>query len=407
MHVITRLNTGGATVHVVELSSALQNAGFDCLLVAGEVGPTEQDMRHLATDRGLRVTNVPGLGREISLRSDLVALARLYRLMRRERPHIVHTHLAKAGFVARLAARLARVPVVLHSSHGTIFQGYFSPSKARLFLLLERLGGRVSTRIVTSSESLRDDLVRLGIAPSDRITVIPYGFEFDAQMTDRRPGTFRDSLGIPRDVPLVGSVGRLVPIKNIQLLLEAVALTRQKGSDVRVVVVGDGELREELEARAQDLGLGEAVIFAGWQPSLADTYADLDAVVLSSNNEGTPISLIEAMAAGCPVVATTVGGVVDLITDGVTGRLVPASDPERMSDAILAVFDEPQVTLLMAERAQYHVRERHRGSARNADVVRLYEELLFGAGPGRLEELSTCDGTESSGSAVPQARSQR
>lgn len=395
MHVITRLNTGGATVHVVELCSALRQAGFSCLLVAGEVGPSEQDMRYLAVERGLRLVDLSGLGRDIAPWSDFTSLVRLYRLMRRERPHIAHTHLAKAGFIARLAARLARVPVVVHSSHGTIFQGYFSPGKARVFLLLERLGGRLSSRVITSSESLRDDLVRLGVAPADRIAVIPYGFEFDAQAHHlRHSGTFRDALGIPRDAPLVGAVGRLAPIKNLPLLLEAVALARKQGSDVRVVIVGGGELREELEARANELGLRDVAVFAGWQPSLVEVYADLDALVLCSRNEGTPISLIEAMAAGCPVVATRVGGVADLIADGVTGRLVPPGDTKRLAEAILAVFREPEATRQAAERARHYVLARHQGRARNADVARLYTELLAAAGYGHRKALATSSGSE-------------
>lgn len=394
MHVITRLNTGGATVHVVELCAALQKAGFECLLVAGDVGPTERDMRHLAENQGLRVADVPGFGREIAPWRDLVSLAKLYQLMRRERPHIVHTHLAKAGIVARVAARLAQVPLVVHSSHGTVFQGYFSPGKSRFFLLLERLGGRLSTRVIASSEGLRDDLVRLRVAPAERIEVIPYGFEFhDLATQPRHSGTFRDSQGIPHDVPLIGTVGRLVPIKNIPLLLEAVALARKQGGDFRLVIVGGGELRDELEERARELGLGEVAVFAGWQTSLVEVYADLDLLVLSSNNEGTPISLIEAMAAGCPVVATRVGGVADLVTDGVTGRVVPAGDPAQLSEAILAVFREPAVTQRAAELAQQHVLERHEGRARNADVARLYNELLVAAGHGYPVERTVGEGT--------------
>jgi len=351
-------------------------------------------MRHLAEDQGLRVADVPGFGREIAPWRDLVSLAKLYQLMRRERPHIVHTHLAKAGIVARVAARLAQVPLVVHSSHGTVFQGYFSPGKSRFFLLLERLGGRLSTRVIASSEGLRDDLVRLRVAPAERIEVIPYGFEFhDLATQPRHSGTFRDSQGIPHDVPLIGTVGRLVPIKNIPLLLEAVALARKQGGDFRLVIVGGGELRDELEERARELGLGEVAVFAGWQTSLVEVYADLDLLVLSSNNEGTPISLIEAMAAGCPVVATRVGGVADLVTDGVTGRVVPAGDPAQLSEAILAVFREPGVTQRAAELAQQHVLERHEGRARNADVARLYNELLVAAGHGYPVERTVGEGT--------------
>ncbi|MFT4039434.1 MAG: glycosyltransferase family 4 protein [Thermomicrobiales bacterium] len=381
MHVITRLNTGGATVHVVELCAALQDAGYCCTLVTGTVGPNERDMRDLAVARGLCIVDVPDLGREIAPWSDIVTLAQLYRLMRRERPDIVHTHLAKAGFVARLAARLAGTPLVLHSSHGAIYQGYFSPAKSRFFLQLERFGGRLSTRIITSAQSLRDELIRFGVAPADRIVVIPYGLEFDALLAaPRHSGRFRAAMGIPADAPLVGTVGRLAAIKNIPLLLRAVVLARQQGLDLRVVIVGGGELRQELEASAQAMGLGDAAIFAGWQPDLVDVYADLDALVLSSNSEGTPISLIEAMAAGCPVVATRVGGVADLVTDGETGRVVPAGDHVQLASGILDVFREPETTRLAAERARRFVVERHAPGARTGDMAQLYAALLEATG---------------------------
>lgn len=395
MQVITRLNTGGATVHVVQLCGAIADAGCDCLLVTGKEGPNEGSMRELAVARGLRMADVPELGREIAPLSDLVTLTKLYRMMRRERPHIVHTHLAKAGFVGRIAARLARVPVVLHSSHGTIYQGYFSPAKTRLYLWLERLGGLLSTRIIASSPTLRDDLVRMKIISAGRIVIIPYGFELDGLATQpRHAGTFRDSLGIPRDASVAGTVGRLVAIKNIPLFLEAVALARQQGVDVRPVIVGGGELRAELEARARELGLADVAVFAGWQPDLLAVYADFDALVLSSNNEGTPVSLIEAMAAGCPVVSTRVGGVADLVTDGVTGRVVDAGDREALASAIVAVFREPEATQEMAARAKRYVLDRHQARERNRDVVRLYEELLQRVGIGRQGELAPTRGVE-------------
>jgi glycosyltransferase involved in cell wall biosynthesis len=313
--------------------------------------------------------------------------------MRRERPHVVHTHTAKAGFVGRIAARLAGVPVVLHTFHGHVFHSYFSPTKSRLYILIERFGARLSTRIITISPRLREEIANYGVTKSERIEIIPLGFELDLFASQpRATGDFRRSLGIPMDAKLVGAVGRLVPIKNLQLLLEAAALARQSDPNIRVVLVGDGELREELKAQAAAMGLAEAVVFAGWRRDLANVYADLDAVVISSHNEGTPASLIEAMATGCPVVATRVGGVPDLVVDGETGRLVPPGDREALAAALLALFREPELTARMAELARRRVLERHQAQRLVADIDRLYRELLAAAGHRQPAALSGMGG---------------
>lgn len=352
-------------------------------------------MRNLATSQQLRVIDIPELGREIAPWSDLVSLVRLYRIMRRERPDIVHSHLAKAGFSARMAARLAGVPIVLHSFHGNVFRGYFSPAKSRFFLLLEQFGARLSTRLITSSPRLRDDLIEFGVSTPARIAVIPYGFHLDALAQQPRfQGSFRSRIGLSQSAKIIGTVGRLVSIKNLPLLLDAAALVRQHDQEISFAVVGDGELRGELESRAQELGLGDSVVFAGWQPDLLDVYADLDALVLSSDNEGTPVSLIEAMAAGCPVVATSVGGVPDLVTDGETGRLVPRGDSNALANAILAVFNEPDRTRAMADQARKQVLERHQARDRDSDVARLYQSLLLGAGYRNVSALATSASAE-------------
>ena len=393
MRIISRMNIGGPAVHVVLLNAGLDPQTYDCLLVTGSEGASEGSLRDLAESSDLRLEVIPELGREISPRSDLLTLVKLYRLMRRERPHIVHTHTAKAGFVGRIAARLAGVPVVLHTFHGHVFHGYFSPAKSRLFLLIERLGARLSTRIITISPRLREEIARYGVTRSERIQVIPLGFDLEAFATQpRASGDFRRSLNIPAEAKLVGAVGRLVPIKNIPLLLEAAALARQQDPAIRVVIVGDGELREELQARAGALGLSDAVVFAGWRRDLVSVYGDLDVVVISSDNEGTPASLIEAMATGCPVVATRVGGVPDLIADGETGRLVPPGDREALAGALLALFREPEHTTQMAELARRRVLQRHPADRLIADVDGLYRELLAAVGTSQPAGLARTEG---------------
>jgi glycosyltransferase involved in cell wall biosynthesis len=381
MSIISRMNIGGATVHVVLLNAGLGSVGYDCLLVTGSESASEGSLRDLADSSHLRLAAIPQLGREISPRSDLLTLLKLYRLMRRERPHVVHTHMAKAGFVGRMAARLAGVPVVLHTFHGHVFHSYFSAAKTRVFLLIERLGARLSTRIIAISPRLREEIANYGVTKKERIEVIPLGLDLEAFASQpRATGDFRRTLGLPAEAKLVGAVGRLVPIKNIPLLLEAAALAREQDPEIRVVLVGDGELREELEARVEALGLADAVVFAGWRRDLARVYADLDVVVISSDNEGTPASLIEAMATGCPVVATRVGGVPDLVADGETGRLVPSGDREALAGALLALFQEPERTAQMADLARRRVLERHQAKRLVADVDRLYRELLAAAG---------------------------
>jgi glycosyltransferase involved in cell wall biosynthesis len=393
MRIISRMNIGGPATHVVLLNAGLNRQGFDCLLVTGSEGASEGSLRDLAAENDLRLAIIPELGREIAPWSDLVTLVKLYRLMRRERPHVAHTHTAKAGFVGRMAARLAGVPVVLHTFHGHVFHSYFSPAKTQLFLLIERLGARLSTRIITISPGLREEIAQFGVAGREQIEVIPLGFELEAFASQQRgAGHFKRSLGLPPNVKLVGAVGRLVPIKNIPLLLEAAALARQDDPNICVVLVGDGALREELEAEAEALGLGQAVVFAGWRRDLASVYADLDAVVISSHNEGTPASLIEAMATGCPVVSTRVGGVPDLIGDGETGRLVAPGDREALAAALLELFREPEHTARMAELAQRQVLERHQARRLVANVDRLYRQLLTAAGHPRSTALSSKGG---------------
>jgi len=388
MRIISRMNIGGPSVHVSLLNAGLAADGYECLLVTGSEGATEGSLRDLAEARRLRLAVIPELGREIAPWSDLRTLVKLYRLMRRERPQIVHTHQAKAGFAGRLAARLAGVPIVLHTFHGHVFRGYFSPPKTRLFLLIERLCARLSTRIVTISPRLRDEIAAFGVTTADRIVVIPLGFDLDPFASQPRAGGhFRRSLGLPDGAKLIGAVGRLVPIKNIPLLLEAAALARRRDPAIHVVLVGDGELRAELATRVAALGLANAVTFAGWRRDLPSVYADLDAVVISSDNEGTPASLIEAMATGCPVVATRVGGVPDLVADGETGRLVPPGDPAALAAALLARFAEPERTDRMAALARRRALERYQARRLVADVDRLYRELLASAGLRRPGEV--------------------
>jgi glycosyltransferase involved in cell wall biosynthesis len=357
MHVIARLNIGGAALYVIQLTAQQKTLGCEASLVCGVVGPSEGDMQYIAAQKHIPVTVIPSLGREISPVSDLATVYKLWRIMRRERPDVVHTHTAKAGFVGRVAAKLAGVPVIVHTFHGHVFSGYFSPAKTRLFLWLERLSARLSSAIITLSIALKRDITEVyGITHPERVQVIELGFELDDLLAlERHQGSFRADYSIPADVPLVGIVGRLVPIKNHDLFLQAARLVQEAVPDAHFAIIGDGERRDELGRLVDSLGLGACVHFMGWITDIPPVYGALDVLVLSSINEGLPVSLIEAMAAGVPIVATAVGGVNDLLQGGKLGSIVPPDDIRAMAKAVLSALSEPECReqALAARKAAY------------------------------------------------------
>lgn len=343
MNVIARLNVGGPAVAVTLLTERLGSPDYESALVCGTIEPGEGDMTYYALERGITPIVIPELGRSLNPVRDIRTLWKVYQLMKVMKPDVVHTHAAKAGFVGRVAAWLAGVPVIVHTFHGHVFKGYFSPSRTRFFILLERLTARMTDSIITLSDGLRRELAEdYRIARKGRITVLPLGLDLDNFVhTPRKGGTFRAAWNIPVSAPLVGIIGRITPIKNHRLFLEAAVQVRKTLPDARFVIVGDGEIRAEIEAVVDQLHLREAVIFTGWQRDIAEVDSDLDMLVISSINEGTPVTVIEALAAGCPVVATAVGGVPDLLDQGKLGRLVHEQTPTALARAILEVIANP------------------------------------------------------------------
>ena len=335
-------------------------------------------MLDYALSHGVQPAIIPEIVGEFSLGPrELRALVRLYRLMRRERPQVVHTHTAKAGFVGRLAARLARVPVVVHTFHGHVLHGYYSARKTQLLRRMERGLAGLSDCLITVSEQVKRDLVTYRVAGADHIQVISLGLELDPFLKSRRyHGTFRRELQLNGVERLVGIVGRIFPIKNHHLFLEAAALVAREDPAARFVIVGDGILRPALERHAQETGIADRVIFTGWRRDLPDIYADLYVLTVTSNNEGTPVSAIEAMAAGCPVVATHVGGLPDLISEGKTGYLVPPGNASAVATAVLRVLQQPEMARCMGETARKAARERFSAQRLISDMEQLYLELL-------------------------------
>jgi len=392
MRIITRLNVGGPSYQAIFLTERLQDPEFTSVLLAGNVGPHEGSMEGLAAKRGVSFTRVPGLGREISLKSDLPTVHHVFREIRRYRPQVVHTHLAKAGAVGRLAARLARVPSVVHTYHGHVFHGYFSKRKSAVLIRIERALARATDRIVVLGEAQEREILNYGVGKRGQMRRIPLGLELEPYLNAaRHTGELRRELGIAGDVPLVGIVARLVPIKAHGLFLQAAREVARARPDAQFLIVGDGELRADLELQAQGLGfrvvahdgapsaaaVGSAPVvrFLGFRDDLPRIYADLDVTVLCSLNEGLPVTIIEALAAGRPVVSTEVGSVADLVVPGHTGALVPSSSPEALADAIKEQLANPERALAMAKNGQSHVYPRLSVDRLEQDLRGLYREL--------------------------------
>lgn len=373
LRAITRLNIGGPAIHAILLTRGLQGDRFASVLVTGLEGAHEGTMRDLAAARGVRPRIVAELGRDVSPVNDLRATWKMFHLIRRVRPHIVHTHMAKAGTAGRLAARLAGVPIVVHTFHGHTFHSYFGRAKTALFLHIERALGRLTDRIVAVGEDQRQELIGYGIAPPNKLVALPLGLELEPFLhAEQEHGALRAELGLGSDSRLVGIVARLVPIKAHEVFLRAAVRVSATAPSTHFLVIGDGERRDELRAIAQTLGLADRVHFLGWRSDMTRVYADLDVVALSSNNEGSPVALIEALAAARPVVATDVGGVADVVRADETGLLVPPRDPCALADGIVALLSDPRRAELLGRAGRVRVYPRYAAARLVADVERLY-----------------------------------
>jgi glycosyltransferase involved in cell wall biosynthesis len=380
VRLFSRLNIGGPSVHVILLTAGLQDRGYKTRLVVGQESTQEGNLLDLAAAKGVHCERLEALGREIRVFSDLRALWGLYRVIRRFQPSVVHTHAAKAGLLGRVAARLAGVPIVVHTYHGHVLRGYFGPAKTAFFRAIEALLGPFSDALIAVSEAVKQDLVSLRVAPPDAIRVVPLGLDLVGFTADLPRGALRRVAGVPDDAPLVGMVGRLVPIKDVPTFLRAAVLVREARPDARFALVGDGEERSAVEEERRRLGLDAALHLHGWRRDMEAVYGDLDVVVNSSLNEGTPVALIEALAAGRPVVATRVGGTADLLAGGAFGRVVPPGDPQALANAILDVLADPGAARQRALVGRAHVLRSHGVGRLVDDIDRLYRELLSARG---------------------------
>ena len=381
LRVIARLNMGGPALHVAYLTEGLRRRGYETTLVAGTLARGEDSMAFVASARDVEIVQIDQLGREISPLRDLVATVRLARLIRKTRPQILHTHTAKAGTVGRVAAVLAgsrRPPIIVHTFHGHVLRGYFGPLPSHFFRLLEHWLATKTTALIAVSPQVRDDLVALGVAPKERFVVVRLGIELDERVAGEADGRAdnRRYLGIPGDRFAVGWIGRMTAVKRTDDILVAFKRLRDSGIDAVLCLVGDGPDRPGLERRAHELGVIRDTVFLGYQEDVAPFYSAFDALILPSTNEGTPVSAIEALAAGRPVVATRVGGVPDVVRDGEDGFLVEAGDTDQLADRLERLARDPALRERMGKRGRERVLPRYAVDRLVQDVDELYRSLL-------------------------------
>jgi glycosyltransferase involved in cell wall biosynthesis len=384
VRVIARLNVGGPAIQAITLTDALQSRGFQTTLVRGREGPAEGNMDHLAHTLGVTPLTIGAMRRDPGPR-DLQALLSLVAVMRRVRPQIVHTHAAKAGTLGRLAAVLAfpvpsRRPALVHTYHGHSLSGYFSSRTSRAYARIERELARVTDVLIAVSSQVAHELAGFGVAPEPAFTVVPLGFDLQpftaaARDRERRRTVLRRRLGISEDARLVTLVARLAPIKRVDRFLSIANRVAGADPQLHFLVVGDGELGPTLRASPAATALGpERLTWAGFRQDVADCCVASDVIVLTSDNEGTPVSLIEAQAAGTPVVSTSVGGVESVVADGITGLVVPRDDESAFVSAVRRVIGDD--TFAAAARAHAgEVVARHSLVRLTDDVERIYRAL--------------------------------
>ena len=353
VHIITRFDQGGSAENTFLTIRGLDRDRYDVTLVRGlslesNMNGAEQKVveeRLVEASRcGVKVVTVPELVRRVDPLRDIKAFVSIVGIIRQERPIIVHTHTSKAGLLGRSAAFLCRVPVIIHTPHGHVFWGYFTSWKTRFFIFLERVFALLTDRIITLTNQEKKDHIDVRIGREDQFRTIHSGVElkkFSESGVD--PRSARENLGIPHDALVVGTVGRLIPIKGSNFLLEAAGEVIKEKPETVFVFLGEGELQKQMEKRALQLGIHERVKLLGWRPDVASIMSTYDVFAFPSLNEGMGKALVEAMAMGKPVVASNVSGIRDLVVNGENGFLVPPAQPELLAKRITYLLQNPQV----------------------------------------------------------------
>jgi len=402
--IIARLNVGGPARHVTWLTRELAPPEFESTLIAGTVPPGEDDMAYFAADNGIEPILIPELSRELSPK-DVVSLLKIYRELKHIQPDIVHTHTAKAGTIGRIAAMMYRWltwqaligrprPLkTVHTFHGHVFHSYYGALKTRIFLLIEQILAKTATdKIIVISHQQFDEIWHtFRIGSRRQFEIIPLGLDLEPySIDDPLANSLRSVLGIDDETLIVGFTGRLTEIKNIPMLLAAISeITGREDGDIpkmKFVIVGDGSLRDDLIHHADELQISEFVTFLGHRGDIPEIVKQFDIFVLTSKNEGTPLSMIEAMAAGIPVVSTCVGGVADLIgpatldNDGFRvcqrGIAVDTFEPDDLANALIHLANSPQLSENLSSAARTFVNSNYSIDRLVENIRSLYRDLV-------------------------------
>ena len=395
VRIIARLNVGGPARHVVWLTKNLQSEEFQSVLLTGTVPDGEEDMNYFAAENGVAPVYIPEMSRELSPK-DIISLWKVFRQISREKPDIIHTHTAKAGTIGRIAGffyrwlRWKNLKMV-HTYHGHVFHSYYGKRKTAVFLLIERSLARLTDKIIAISAQQKAEInEKFGVGRAPQFEVIQLGIDLAPfAEADAKKNILRGEIGAPDEEVLVGFVGRLTEIKNIPLLLKAAKLYKERRKSdfpkLKFLIIGDGHLRAALETEAAELDVKDVVLFLGNRSDADVFYAGLDIVALTSLNEGTPLSLIEAMANGKTFVSTAVGGVVDLlgaITEerenfkvGERGVGIASEDENALLEGLIFLAEDAQLRKTLGANGREFVRNNYSKERLTTDIINLYREL--------------------------------
>jgi glycosyltransferase involved in cell wall biosynthesis len=369
MRIIARMNVGGPALQVSALADGLDPERFEQRLFVGDVEEGEADYLSLRAPH-IEAVRVAGLGRSPNPTGDARALATLTREIRAFRPHVVHTHTAKAGVLGRSAAILGGAKTRVHTFHGHLLHGYFSPRVTKAVVAVERTYARRTTRLVAVGRQVRDELLAAKIGRADQYVIVPPGVRLPAGPPRAEA---RAMLGVPTDVPIVAFVARLTQVKRPDRFAEVARLVGTAVPDAHFVVAGEGELLHDLRARLAPLG--ERAHLVGWRPDVETVYAAADVTALTSDNEGMPVSLIEAASVGCPAVTTRVGSAGEVVLDGETG-FVTAVDAAALAAATVRILSDPALRDRFSHAAASHAHAAFSADRLVRDITELYESLV-------------------------------
>lgn len=389
LRIINRFNLGGPTYNVAYLSKYL-SADFETLLVGGSKDDSEESSDFIVTNLGLKPIVIEEMQRSINLKKDWAAYLKLKKIIHDFKPDIVHTHASKAGTLGRLAASSCGVPLIVHTFHGHVFHSYFGKLKTTFYKSIERFLAKKSTVIIAISEKQKEELTSIHrICEPKKVVVVPLGFDlskFQINQEEKRK-FFRDRYHISDDELVISIIGRLVSVKNHALFLEGIKRVSETTSQkIRAFIIGDGENRNLIETKAQALGLAFSdatrssdntiLTFTSWIKDIDIALAGSDIIALTSFNEGTPVSLIEAQAANKPIVSTNVGGIENVVLPNITALLCENNNLDEFTQQLLKLTESKAMRQKMAEEGWKHVKEKFHFTRLVKDMEQMYLELL-------------------------------